>query len=313
MRWRNSSFVYIKIDGWRKRCPQQAPYSAIYWQSAKSLSHSGYSNARIRRIWRHKTLFPGGCSTWPVERVVCCCATCSWCFIGCAWAAHSDCSRNGVYTAECNKDNWLTDCANWSAVMSSANLCERLSLSWTVTVTYWEWSELYTLNNGQVIGYGFYITAVHLLIQHSHHISIHPINYSLYHCSIFTVLNSHHISQQPNTLQFISLQYIYWSVQPPHFITTKYLTVYITAVNLLISTDITFHNDQYLIVYITAVHLLINTAITLNNNQYLTVYITAVHLLISTASSFHNKQYLTVYITAVHLLHSTATSFHNNQ
>ena len=55
--------------------------------------------------------------------------------------------------------------------VSSANLCERLSLPWAVTVTYWQWSGLYVLNNGQVIGYGF-----------------------LYHCSIFTDQYSHHIS-----------------------------------------------------------------------------------------------------------------------
>ena len=90
--------------------------------------------------------------------------------IGCAWAADSACSHNGVYSTECNKDSWLTQCVNWRKTevwsVSSANLHERLSLSWIVAVNYWQCSELYVLNNGHVIGYGYFISAAaaHLLM-----------------------------------------------------------------------------------------------------------------------------------------------------
>ena len=70
------------------------------------------------------------------EWVLWCGTICGWCCIDWAWVAHSDYSRNGDY--ECNKDNWLTHCANWRSteVLSvlSGGLCERLSVSSTVTV-----------------------------------------------------------------------------------------------------------------------------------------------------------------------------------
>ena len=88
----------------------------------------------------------------------------SWWFIDWAWVTHSEYSHNGGY--ECYTDK--CQCANWriSEVLSvsSANLYERLSVSWTVTLLYWQCRWLYTLSDGHAIGYSSIIlTVVHFL------------------------------------------------------------------------------------------------------------------------------------------------------
>jgi hypothetical protein len=63
----------IRHDGLRQQVLQPAPYSAIYLQSAQSLSRFSYSNARKRRYWRNKSMLTGAIQFGPMS---------GWCDIG---------------------------------------------------------------------------------------------------------------------------------------------------------------------------------------------------------------------------------------
>jgi len=128
MGWRNSGMWCNPT--WRVG---QTGYRIIPSFLCKVTAASSFLCHLLSSTHSHKTPLPGHLSNCPKFRI------CSWCCIGWAWVAHSEYSRHGYY--ECNKDNWLTHCANWRPTevlsVSSASLCECLSISSILTVNLW--------------------------------------------------------------------------------------------------------------------------------------------------------------------------------
>ena len=135
-----SSSMHVTTSGMTQRVRNKRLSLPSTYQYTQPLSHCINCNARTRRLWRHKPLLLATINLPRGEWVEWCRAICSWCFIGWAWVAHSDYSRNGDY--KCNKDNWLTSCVNWRSTeiqsVLRAKLRERLSVSLTGTATYWD-------------------------------------------------------------------------------------------------------------------------------------------------------------------------------
>jgi hypothetical protein len=134
MGWRNSGTrrdptrqvrQQVNTDQYRPydtRFPQPASFSTIYFPVIPATRHCFQTSFILSQV------------RW----VEWCGVTSSGSFVCWAWMTLSCCSPKGVY--ECNKDNRLTD---WSIEVLSvwtADLCERLSVSSTVTVTYWQCS-----------------------------------------------------------------------------------------------------------------------------------------------------------------------------
>ena len=113
--WAVGCYTHIDSSVWCK-VPAEAPFSAIYYPVSKPLSPT------TRRLWRHKTLFPGHFSTCPEMRW--------WSDVGplavsASLVAHERCAVTtiywylhckslqctgtiGCYRIFCYKDNWHT-------------------------------------------------------------------------------------------------------------------------------------------------------------------------------------------------------------
>ena len=125
-----SSSIHINIASMTQRTHIKHLSLPSTVQHTQPLSHAFYGNARTRRFWRHKPLFPWRHSTCSkATGVECYGAISSWCLIGWASEAYSDYRRNGDY--ECYKDKWLIECANWrpNEVLSLSSFQSCASLS----------------------------------------------------------------------------------------------------------------------------------------------------------------------------------------